>query len=469
MLQVKERNSLWHCQMGLVLDHLPGELREESEARARCYEALRLENNNWRASFLLATLIDSHEQAREILKKLINRFKNDSNWKEENGESLAQMAYLLGCRYWMEKKLEKAIDWFLTSIKYGLRESSYVLDILLKYQATEERWDEITVLIEQMHSRSLLTPMVVELATKHEFHAVIYRAVTKTKKFEILDQVYPNAIKFATKATDHRVLFDLRQSYASALSACPFTQIDQVRCLLEDAARDVPYTNTDMEATFFIVGYRLGTIYLGKAKQAKDARKEDEAKEWLDRMATIVPEQVNEAQMHLPLRLFVARYHHIYNNKEAACSSAHNTLKMAMELLSDGDSTNDLFAYQKILYAVIPFEDKVNAATALALMKIEAPGGKLAIPCSCRCGHVWQEPGDMWWCMDCINVVLTTKCRNAVKEKNVCHTSHGHFQIPHWDREKMENVPKNQVPWDGEIISMKEWRAKITKAYHLTK
>lgn len=224
MLQVKERDSLWHCQMGLVLARLPGELREESEARARCHEALRLEKDNWRASFLLATLIDSHEKAREILKKLINRFKNDSNWKEENEESLAQMAYLLGCRYWTEKKFEKAIDWFLTSNKYGLRESSFVLDILLKYQSTEERWDEITVFIEQMHSRSLLTPTVIELATKHEFHAVIFRAVTKTKKFKIFDQVYPNAIKFATKTTDHRVLFELRQSYASALSACPFTK-----------------------------------------------------------------------------------------------------------------------------------------------------------------------------------------------------------------------------------------------------
>ena len=468
-LLVKKRDSRWHCQMGLVLSGLLGELRDETEARARCHEAIHLDKKNWRASFLLATLIDSHEEAKEILKKLISRFKNDSNWMEENEGSLAQMTYLLGCRYWAQKKFKKAIDWFMTGIKHGLEESSFVLDILLKYQSTGERWNEITVLVEQMHSSSLLTPVVVELATKDEFHEVIFRAVVETKNFEVFDRVYQNAIKFAEKAADHLILFELRQSYANALSACPSTQIDQVRGLLEDAARDVPYTNTDMALTFFVVGYRLGTIYLDNAKRAKEARKEDEAKQWLDRMATIIPEQVKEAQMRLPLRLFAARYHHINGNKEAAWSCAHNTLKMAMELMADGESTNDFLAYQKVLYAVIPFEDKINAATALALMKMEAPGGKLAIPCSCRCGHVWQEPGDMWWCMDCINVVLTTKCKNAVKDKNVCRPSHNHFQIPPWDKEKMKNVPKNLVPWNGESISLKEWTVKITKAYHLTK
>jgi hypothetical protein len=248
----------------------------------------------------------------------------------------------------------------------------------------------------------------------------------------------------------------------------PTPRIDQIRDLLEAAAGDVPYTNANLEYTFFLVGYRLGTIYLRNAKQAKDASKENEANAWLDKMSSIVPEQVNEDQMRLPLRLFAARYHWIYGNKEKARRLAHNTLRMAIELLSDNDPTNDMLAYQKILYAVIPFEDTVNAVTALALMNIGAADGNFQISCSCQCGSLFDNPGEMWWCMDCINVVLTTKCKHTIKNKNVCHTSHKHLQIPPWDKEKMK-VSEGQVPWNGEVISMAEWRGKLTKAYNLTK
>ncbi|KAJ5102219.1 hypothetical protein NUU61_004441 [Penicillium alfredii] len=205
-------------------------------------------------------------------------------------------------------------------------------------------------------------------------------------------------------------------------------------------------------AAFFLVGYRLGTIYLGKAKWAKEGKQEDEAKRWLHRLSEVVPEQVPENQMRLPLSPFAARYYHNYGNLQAARSAAHNTLRMAMELLSDGDSTNDILAYKKILYAVILFEDEINAATALAMMKVEAPDGVLSMDCSCHCGHRWKE---------------AVKDRRIVN--HVCHESHGYFYIPKWNEQKTSQVPETLVPWNGEIVKMERWRKEITKAYHLTK
>jgi hypothetical protein len=129
-----------------------------------------------------------------------------------------------------------------------------------------------------------------------------------------------------------------------------------------------------------------------------------------------------------------------------------------------------MLAYQKILYAVIPFKDEVNAAAALAMMKLEAPGGNFSITCSCSCGYTWKDPGDMWWCMDCINVVLRSKCKDDIRNRNVCWESHSHIYIPKWDEEKMSsNRPKNPVPWNGVNISMDKWRKEITKAYQLSK
>jgi tetratricopeptide (TPR) repeat protein len=452
--------------MATVLYHFS----DKAKAEENCREALVLDKKNWRASFLLAKVVECHSEATGILKKTIHSCEADAPWMEENQKSLAEMLYVLGKRLWDDGKFLKAIKNFTACVESDPTMHQSMLDMLSRYHSFK-RWDCMIDLIEQVRSKSKLRSMAIALATHEEFHLYVRHAVVNMGRFDVLEQVYTDAIQTATKHKKYDISFNLRQSYARSLSAKLPVPINEVKNLLEAAARDVPYTNLDLAAAFFLVGYRLGTIYLDNAKAARANGKEDEANAWLRQMADIVPEQVTEDQMRLPLRLFAARYYHIYGNQEAAHSSAHNTLKIAVELLSDNDSTNDIFAYTKILYAVIPFEDVDNAAAALAMMKLEAPSFKL--DCSCQCGHVWTAPGDMWWCMDCINVVLTTQCKQDVKDpkviKGVCHESHTHFHIPKWNDEMMKNAPKDLVPWKNEFITMDTWRGKITKTYHLTK
>ncbi|KAJ5604908.1 hypothetical protein N7510_010062 [Penicillium lagena] len=389
-----------------------------------------------------------------------------------NREELAGMEYALGDRYWADQRLDKAKKWYSACIEHGSAKHNFPSHILLRYQSVQW-WNEMIDVIEQLHSQSTLAPMMLALtesSRNEKVQVAILEAGVNTNNLGVFDHVYQGAIKSAVKAKNYRASFSLRQAYASALAARHPCPTDDIMKVLEAAAGDVPYTNTDLAATFFLVGYRLGTIYLDKAKVAKKAGQEDEAKDWLRRMSAIVPEQVTENQMRLPLSLFSARYYYINNDLEAARSMVHNTLRMATELLSDDDSTNDMLAYKKILYAVIPFKDEANAAAALAMMKLEAPGGSFSVSCSCSCGHTWTTPGDMWWCMDCINVVLTSKCKEDIKNRNVCWESHSHFYIPKWDEEKMSsNTSKNLVPWNGMNISMDRWRKEITKAYRLTK
>lgn len=249
-------------------------------------------------------------------------------------------------------------------------------------------------------------------------------AALDREAFQAIPAIYEDTIHAAIKAKNFPVSFNLRHSYASALFALPSTPIDTVRELLESAARDVPYTGMDPAAAFFIVGYRLGTIYLGNAKRAKNVPDEAEASKWLRRMSEVVPEQVPEDQMRLPLRLFATRYYKVYDDLKSARRAVHNALKMAIELLSDNDSTNDMLAYTEILFTVIPFEDVDNATTALALMKLDSPDQVFSLACSCGCGHMWDAPGDMDWCMDCIKVLLTPKCKVfvvfAIKAMTIC-------------------------------------------------
>ncbi|KAJ0379057.1 hypothetical protein COL922a_014053 [Colletotrichum nupharicola] len=51
---------------------------------------------------------------------------------------------------------------------------------------------------------------------------------------------------------------------------------------------------------------------------------------------------------------------------------------MGVELMADGDASNDMLAYEKILYAVTPFGDENHARAATYMMKAEgsgSPGG----------------------------------------------------------------------------------------------
>jgi tetratricopeptide (TPR) repeat protein len=458
-----EPDAMWHVQMAMVLR----ELDQTSEAEKRCKRALDLDKGNWRASLLLAKLVESHTEAIIILEGLTRRFEDDPTLKRDYEKSLSDIAYNLGIRYWALEKFGKAIDSYTESVQLDPSNPSHVLVILSKYDAAR-KWGEVISLLEKIQSmeKGHLTALVAAMAENPTFHMIILRAMSNANNFDMLDETYGSAISH-TKGREYAKSFYLRVFYASALSAYSPATVERVRVLLEDAARDLPYTDLDLPRAFFLVGYRLGTIYLGRAQRAKTENKPELAQEWLQRLVDIVPEQINEDQMRLPLSLFAARYHHVHGDEESALDLVHNTLGMAIELLSDDDASNDKLAFRKILYAVIPFGDVRNAQAALAMLK---RAGRFEIPCSCGCGHTWTTPGDMWWCMDCINLVLTTKCMEKVKNpdlaNNICDESHTHFHIPEWDAEKM-NVSKKHVPYKGKAITMTHWRNKLTQKYRL--
>lgn len=439
-----------------------------SEIQERCLLALGKNQDDWRPTAFMAAFMHDKRQAIKELEKVIGRLD-----KANSPEDYAEITWALGNAHWQLKEYEEAKKWWSVTIEYGPMKYSFLPEAIMGYYSLRW-WDAIVDIIQTLHSKSHLAPAMVAISkgpTNEPIQKGILLAAVNTKKLDLLDLVYPNAIKLAVKEGNHRASFDLRRAYATALSAQFPPPTHRIVEILEAAAADVPYTNSDLAFTFFRVGYRLGAIYLSKAREAQGAGKDAEAKKWLDRMSTIVPEQVTENQMRLPLSLFAARYQVINGDRPAGKRLAHNTLRMATELLADGDDSNDEFAYMKILYAAIPFDDRVNAASALALMKLEAPNGKYRQFCSCPCNHKWTTPGDMYWCMDCINVVLTPKCKDAVKDEKyrspICHHTHNHLYIPAWDEEKMSKVPNGDVPYDGKIISMKKWRKELSTKYHL--
>ncbi|KAL4894267.1 hypothetical protein BDV59DRAFT_16615 [Aspergillus ambiguus] len=474
-LQVRTRDSLWHCQMAYVLDSM----NAGPQVEARCRKALDIDPKNWRASLLLAQKIESNSESIEILRKLIKKqfgspLPPKETMEKSKSGALADMAYTRGERNWMANQRDKAQKWFANAIQYGPDKHEHTLKILGRYQSAN-CWKDIVDVIEMIHSQSQLAPLVLASLDQGpespKFDKIILDAVAATKKFHIIDNVYQGAIKSASKSKNYLASFKLRQAYANALSARRPVPMEQVRQQLEDAARDVPFTNLDMARAFFDVGYRLGTIYLDKAKQAKEAKRDKEAEDYLGQLAAVKPEQVSEDQMRLPLRLFAARYYHVYGNEVRAQRSVHNTLRMAIELLSDNDSSNDLLAYMKILFAVIPFGDEDNATAALSLMMREM---STPLKCACGCGHEWTTFTEIWWCQDCINVPLTAKCKDTIEneketKRTVCGPGHKHFSVSGWEGMEPKKGSKEVVPWRGEFISIDKWRKNLTKKYNLAK
>lgn len=445
-------------------------MNETSQAEERCKMALELNPNNWRASLLRAKLTKSPRPAIDILKNLSKHFVGDENLQKRYPEAFGDIAFYLGDRYWDEERTEKAIKLYTESIQRDPYAPQHVYHIMSKYSEVGE-WNEITKLLAQVRkqAKARFPDIVVAMHDEPMFHAIFRRAYIKTGKLDrdYVEIFYEEAILIA-KDRDYRASFHLRHMYASALSAVrPVVPPEKVSGILEDAVKDLQHTNLPLAPNFFRVGYRLGTIYLGRAQEAKAVNKPEVVERWLNQLVKIVPEQLNEDQMSLPLSLFAARYHVTNDDEESARASAHGTLRMAVELLSDNESGNDYLAFEKILYAAIPFGDKTNATAALAMMQRDSGFER---SCSSGCGKKWLTPGKMFWCKDCINVVLKPEChervKNAAPDIRVCDASHKHLEIHKWDTEKM-NVPEGQVPYNGKAITMEDWSKRISEEYHL--
>lgn len=437
----------------------------------RCQFVLKRSPEYWQATLLLGQLVESPKKAIGMLEKLDERFKGDNQLRKDYPGAFSDIAYIIG-QQWREQNITaKATKWYTESVKrnpYAFKRIYEIITILADEDKFHEIWDLFDEMLGLFDVK--LTPLVLEMSkypAYHKFHAIILRVLYQVSGIDedILREFYEDPISTAKEQEDYKTSFYLQHFYALALEAIFPAPMVKVRDVLEDAARDLVRTDLDLARAFFLIGYRLGTIYLGEANRAKSG---EAAQKSLKKLVSIVPESLMESQMRLPMSLFAARYHDIQGDEDTAKAKARGTLKVAIELLSDNDPTNDLFAYQKIFYATIPFQAEKHVNAALAMMKRET---NFSMTCSCPCGEGWDTPQDMWICMDCIRVVLKPACKDRETDPNqrnwVCHASHKHFPIGKWDEARMSNVPDNCVPYKDKNITMEEWREKLIRDFNL--
>jgi tetratricopeptide (TPR) repeat protein len=366
-LAVEKKDSLWETQMSIVL----GDSSHNLEAEQRCHTALELDPSNWRASHSLAKLATTLDDGINILNDLTARLCDDTEWMEnlENKKALATMFYDQAEKYWENEQFDEAVQIYARSVDSDPTNHLQDLKILQKYQATE-RWADVIELLEtKMASANEIaqqgTPMAIKLSDDEDFNEILLDAALLTKKFDPLEKIYRDAIKYATDHELHREIYFNHYYYGVALSHRAEREKEAMMTLEIALREDLPRSYLHRNYYLPKLVQVLAPLYLRKALSAN---LNSETDDYLTRISTWLHDETIERSMNVPAKVYLARYYHLAKDFVKSKELIKSTMKVAVEMLSDDDPDNDVTAFKKLLAVFLPLDDDENACAALAML-----------------------------------------------------------------------------------------------------
>lgn len=221
---------------------------------------------------------------------------------------------------------------------------------------------------------------------------------------------------------------------------------------------------------------QLAPLYLQRALTAKENSDMYTVTTNLSKLSEMLPEGITASQINFPPQLWLARYYILSGEEAKARQMVRSSLQVVIELLSDEHESNDEDAFKQAHFVFTAFGDEKNALTTLAMETRENRfrfrrdnGWDMLLWCDGDCGLRWRLPSEMWICKHCVNVRLDAECLAKLKEgtlaRNVCNPHHEFIEVPKWDGEWLDSVPKGMVPWGDQIISLDEWKQEIRNVY----
>lgn len=477
MLEIETKDATSEVQMGSLLNSFS----HSAEAEKRYRHALELEPFNCRAIYNLATMLESPDEAIALLKSESERYETGDEWLAYHKGLFADILFELGQRYWQKGEYDLAVQSYKRSIDADVTGYERALEVMEQYQA-EQRWPDIEGVLEIIQKGSErvkdnLAEMVVELAESEPLHDMLLHAMSKTCQLGVLEMVYDSAIELATRGREYGKSFYIRYYYAAFLNQRPENE-ERAVALWEKALNDdLPRSSLDIEATLPSVIVKLGPIYLGRARTSV---READVQRNLDKISDLIPDEAVESKLTLPANLYLARYHHVNGNETQAKQITRSMVKLALELLCDGDESSDYTAYWKLLLVFLPFDDDVNAVTAsvmasrvsqMAYTRSADPENDHYLPLAdCDgCGRYIGSGRVMWWCRDCIDMTFDEGCFQKMKSgtlaRRICSAKHEFLAIPVWDGKKLRELKKGVVPVGEKMVSFEEWKGDVRRKY----
>lgn len=480
-LGVDRKDAMWEMQMGSLLDYF----FYSSDAEKRYRHALELDPFNWRATYNLATMVDSTEEAITLLKSEVQRCALDDEWLRNHKEAFANMIFELGRRYWEEGEYDLAVQFYKQSIQADMTGYERALAILEHYEA-EERWSDISDTLQIIQQgpeedEDNLAEMVVEVAESEPLHNILFRAIAET---DMLERVYNTAVATATKRHMYDKAFYIQYYYAIFLYQYPQNE-DRAVALWESALKDtLPRSSLNVETTLPSLITKLGPIYLHRARTASQ---DTDARNYLQKISDLMPEEAAENNIVFPSKLYLARYYHVKGSETKAKQVTRSIIKVALEILANGEDDIDCTAYRKLLLAFLPLDDDKNALAACVQIILQnrrtahshadspIEGDEDPSPyyadCDGECGRrLGLEAGSvLWLCKDCIGVSFDDACfrklRDGALAKRICDRSHDFLRVPVPSAEKLDNVPLDWVSVGVKPVSFKDWVGELRRVY----
>lgn len=463
VLDVKKKNSLWHVQMGNLFEVLG--LPRLAEARAR--QALMLDPQDWRASYLLAKLVGTKEGIEILAAPIGERLASDTQWQQDPVQRIgfAKLLYMFGLLYWEDRCQSKAITYCKMAME--LDPTNYErVTMVLSSLATEGRWEDIIVSLKaaksSAHVSQGLPEMVIELWNADRFHQIFLQAALRTKHFDLLEETYELAINFLLERQDHTTLCYVRYYYATAIYSLRDRESKAI-AEWEKVLVEVPQSH--LYTILPLLVSKLGPLYLHKARASGDDI--NAASSYLHKLETLIPDGAPGADALLPPKLYLARYYQTQGDVLRAKQITREIVKQALEILSDDDEDNDKYAYFNLLTVFLPLEDNRNMLASLAMMSLNTSDTEI-LYCDGDCGNSWSYLGEMLWCKDCIDFQIDKECHrklcDGVLPFTVCHRSHDFLHIP--GRETIiQDIPVGCVPFGEAVIPLDEWMELIRRNY----
>ncbi|KAE8163699.1 hypothetical protein BDV40DRAFT_299237 [Aspergillus tamarii] len=463
VLDVKKKNSLWHVQVGNLFEVLG--LPRLAEARAR--QALMLDPQDWRASYLLAKLVGTKEGIEILAAPIGERLASDTQWQQDPVQRIgfAKLLYMFGLLYWEDRCQSKAITYCKMAME--LDPTNYErVTMVLSSLATEGRWEDIIVSLKaaksSAHVSQGLPEMVIELWNADRFHQIFLQAALRTKHFDLLEETYELAINLLLERQDHATLCYVRYYYATAIYSLRDRESKAI-AEWEKVLVEVPQSH--LYTILPLLVSKLGPLYLHKARASGDDI--NAASSYLHKLETLIPDGAPGADALLPPKLYLARYYQTQGDVLRAKQITREIVKQALEILSDDDEDNDKYAYFKLLTVFLPLEDNRNMLASLAMMSLNTSDTEI-LYCDGDCGNSWSYLGEMLWCKDCIDFQIDKECHrklcDGVLPFTVCHRSHDFLHIP--GRETIiQDIPAGCVPFGEAVIPLDEWMELIRRNY----
>lgn len=465
-IAVDDRDSFWHSQMANML--LACSVMVPALQRAR--KALEMDENNWRASTLLANKSRPAEGI-ETIKPVIDRLALDVEWQKDylNRSEYSNMLFILAEKTWQlsHEKFDDVVEFAIKAIR--VEPFNYPRIVMnLSRCAKEKQWGRymeiLDVVVESSkdsEERALSEMIILCIFDMRggDHIPMMLEAAFHADRLQFLADAFRDCVVKLEARGDRARLCHLRYYYGRVLNALQIGSpkaIDQWRKAIEEGA------SADLLSS---VISNIMPHYLQKAIKAAAANDNETAAIYLENIRTLLPEDVPESSVMLPPAIYIVRYHARKGDLAQAKLFARDVVRKGIEILTDDIEENDLPAYKELLWLFIALGDEENVKAIRSLMAARFNvKEEISSTCGGDCGTSLHLADEMIWCQDCIDIKFEHRCHGKIDETSFpflfCDASHKFIHLS-----KVDHSPDGFVLLGDDLVSEEEWMQRMQRDY----